>query len=64
MNKPISERFSFLSGIRSKYYPIFRDSNHILNQQRLKRKIEAGTVRRAIPKTKKKTNGNGKKKNK
>ncbi len=63
MNKPISERFSFLSNV-GKFGPIFRDSNPMLDRQRLKRKIEAGTVRRAIPKTKKKTNGNGKKKNK
>jgi hypothetical protein len=54
--------------------PRMRDSNHILDQQRLKRKmkerrlkilgkkIEPERVRPAIPKPKKKTNGNGKKK--
>lgn len=55
--------------------PIMRDSNYILDAQRLKRKmkerrlkilgkkIEPERVRPAIPKPKKKTNGNGKKKN-
>ncbi len=75
MNKPISERFSFLSNV-GKFGPIFRDSNPMLDRQRLKRKIkerrlkmlgkkiEPDIVRRAIPKKKKKTNGNGKKKKK
>ena len=60
MNKPISERFSFLSGLR-KYGPIFRDSNPMLDRQRLKRKMKESRLKIL---GKKKTNGNGKKKNK
>ncbi len=75
MNKPISERFSFLSNV-GKFGPIFRDSNPMLDRQRLKRKIkerrlkmlgkkiEPDIVRRAIPKKKKRKKKKEKKKKK
>jgi len=73
MNKPISERFSFLSNV-GKFGPIFRDSNPMLDRQRLKRKIkerrlkmlgkkiEKKIKKRQNTKKKKKTNGKEKKK--
>jgi len=73
MNKPISERFSFLSNV-GKFGPIFRENNPMLDRKRLKRKIKErrlkmlgkkkkpDKIRKKIKKKKKKTNGKGKKK--